>query len=106
MKYSVLIMGLFLFFTAMLRSLLSVKRYLEFTRCDEAFQLGLAGKFFMTPKEKYILRKLILKISKNPEDPLHHKAVELKKNEKTTAITGFLGFFLIIIGGFLSTIIP
>ncbi len=106
MKYSVLYLGLLLFFTAMVRSLLSVKQYLEFTRCDGALKLGLAGKRFMTPREKYLLKKLIRHFYETPGTPLHHKAVKLRKDEKTTMVAGFMGFLLIIFGGFLSTIIP
>lgn len=106
MKYSVLYIGLFLFFSAMVRSLCSVKQYLEFTRCDEGIQLGLAGKTVMTPSERYALRKLIRKIYETPHHPLHQKAADLKKSEKVTFIAGFLGFFLIMIGGFLSAVIP
>ncbi|GBC62742.1 hypothetical protein DENIS_3719 [Desulfonema ishimotonii] len=97
----VLFIGLAMFFTGMFLSLSSTRKYLDFTNCKQARDMGFQGKIYFKPRERYDLEKLIRDIHRNPADPYHDKAVKLMKLKKRTMIIGFSGFFLIIIGSFL-----
>lgn len=101
----ILCIGLALFFTGMFLSFSSMPKYLEFTTCTQAEALGLKGKRFMTNRQRYELEQMIRQIAQDPSDPFHLRALALRRLNRKTTIIGFLGFFLIILGGFLQSVL-
>ncbi|GBC63240.1 hypothetical protein DENIS_4234 [Desulfonema ishimotonii] len=96
----ILLIGLAMFFSATIFSLLFTRKYRDFTHCDQAREMGFQERRLLSARERQALRQLVRTVSQDPSDPYHDTAVDIIKLRKQALSMIATGLCLIILSGF------